>query len=64
MQTPDLSLVCSRFGRTLGTSMASPHVAGIVALMQSAAVRAGRSPLTPMQVKKAAADDVDADKPP
>ena len=35
----------------IGTSMASPHVAGVVALMQSAAVAAGRSPLTLVQVK-------------
>jgi serine protease len=34
-----------------GTSMASPHVAGVVALMQSAAVAAGRPALTPAQVK-------------
>ena len=36
----------------IGTSMASPHVAGMVALMQSAAVGAGRAPLTPTQVKQ------------
>lgn len=36
----------------IGTSMAAPHVAGIVALMQSAAVGAGRAPLTPAQVKQ------------
>ena len=35
----------------IGTSMASPHVAGIVALMQAAAVGVGRNPLTPAQVK-------------
>ncbi|GAB3062580.1 S8 family peptidase [Stenotrophomonas tumulicola] len=34
----------------MGTSMAAPHVAGIVALMQSAAVGAGRGALTPAQV--------------
>lgn len=36
----------------IGTSMASPHVAGIVALMQSAAVGAGRGALTPAQVRE------------
>lgn len=35
----------------IGTSMASPHVAGVVALMQSAAVAAGRPPLTLVQVR-------------
>ncbi|GAB3349469.1 S8 family peptidase [Lysobacter tyrosinilyticus] len=34
-----------------GTSMASPHVAGVVALMQSAANAAGKPVLTPAQVK-------------
>lgn len=34
-----------------GTSMASPHVAAVVAMMQSAAVQAGRSPLTTAQVR-------------
>ncbi|MCC7632663.1 S8 family peptidase [Stenotrophomonas rhizophila] len=34
----------------IGTSQASPHVAGVVALMQAAAVGAGRAPLTPAQV--------------
>lgn len=34
----------------IGTSQASPHVAGVVALMQAAAVGAGRRPLTPAQV--------------
>jgi serine protease len=34
----------------IGTSQASPHVAGVVALMQAAAVAAGRAPLTPAQV--------------
>ncbi|MGX5731251.1 S8 family peptidase [Pseudoxanthomonas beigongshangi] len=36
----------------IGTSMASPHVAGVVALMQAAANAAGRPPLTPEQVKQ------------
>lgn len=35
----------------IGTSMASPHVAAVVALMQSAAVAAGKPALTPAQVK-------------
>jgi serine protease len=35
----------------IGTSMASPHVAGVVALMQSAAVAAGNPALTPAQVR-------------
>ncbi|WP_144900400.1 S8 family peptidase, partial [Luteimonas cucumeris] len=35
----------------IGTSQASPHVAGVVALMQSAAVAAGKPVLTPAQVK-------------
>ncbi|WP_149195309.1 S8 family peptidase [Luteimonas suaedae] len=34
-----------------GTSMAAPHVAATVALMQSAAVAAGHPPLTPAQAK-------------
>ena len=36
----------------IGTSQASPHVAGVVALMQSAAVAAGMPALTPEQVKQ------------
>ncbi|WP_197426961.1 S8 family peptidase [Noviluteimonas gilva] len=52
MQAPDPSPGGDRLIGMIGTSMASPHVAGIVALMQSAAVGAGRSPLTPMQVKQ------------
>lgn len=35
----------------MGTSMAAPHVAGIVALMQSASVAAGRGALSPSQVR-------------
>ncbi|UHQ19195.1 S8 family serine peptidase [Lysobacter sp. KIS68-7] len=35
----------------IGTSQATPHVAGVVALMQSAAVAAGKPVLTPSQVK-------------
>lgn len=42
----------------MGTSMASPHVAGIVALMQSAAVGAGRPALTPLQVRQMLVDSV------
>lgn len=36
----------------IGTSQASPHVAATVALMQSAAVAAGKPALTPAQIKK------------
>jgi len=36
----------------IGTSQATPHVAGTVALMQSAAVAAGKPVLTPVQVKQ------------
>jgi serine protease len=35
----------------IGTSMAAPHVAGVVALMQSASVEAGHGSLTPALVK-------------
>lgn len=35
----------------VGTSMASPHVAAIAALVQSAAARAGQGPFTPDQVR-------------
>ena len=35
----------------IGTSMASPHVAAVAALMQSASVDAGHGPLTPALVK-------------
>ena len=52
MQVPDPSPAGDRLIGMIGTSMASPHVAGIVALMQSAAVGAGRAPLTPTQVKQ------------
>jgi serine protease len=52
LQTPDPSPAGDRLIGMIGTSMASPHVAGIVALMQSAAVGAGRAPLTPAQVKQ------------
>ncbi len=34
----------------IGTSMAAPHVAGIVALIQSASVAGGHAPLAPTQV--------------
>lgn len=35
----------------IGTSQASPHVAGVVAMMQSAAIASGKPALTPAQVK-------------
>ena len=38
------------FGFMAGTSMAAPHVAGVVALAQSAAVAAGGAPLTTVQM--------------
>ena len=37
-------------GGKAGTSMSSPHVAGVVALMQSARLDAGKSLLTPVEV--------------
>ncbi|MFC3550977.1 S8 family peptidase [Lysobacter cavernae] len=49
--TPVASPDGDRMVGMIGTSMASPHVAGVVALMQSAAVAAGRPALTPAQVK-------------
>lgn len=51
VQTPDASPAGDRMVGMMGTSMASPHVAGVVALMQSAAVGAGKPALTPAQVK-------------
>ncbi|MBF6022580.1 S8 family peptidase [Lysobacter niastensis] len=50
-QTPEASPAGDRLTGMMGTSMASPHVAGVVALMQSAAVAAGKPALTPAQVK-------------
>lgn len=42
----------------VGTSMAAPHVAGIVALMQSASVGADRGALSPAQVRQLLVDSV------
>lgn len=50
-KAPEASPAGDRLVGNIGTSMASPHVAAIVALMQSAAVAAGNSPLTPAQVR-------------
>lgn len=50
-QAPVASPGGDRMVGMIGTSMASPHVAGVVALMQSAAVAAGLPALTPTQVK-------------
>lgn len=50
-QSPDPSPAGDAVVGMIGTSMASPHVAGVVALMQSAAIAAGRPPLTLTQVR-------------
>ncbi len=50
-QTPDASPAGDRLVGMQGTSMASPHVAAVVAMMQSAANAAGKPALTPAQVK-------------
>lgn len=50
-KAPEASPAGDRIVGNIGTSMASPHVAAIVALMQSAAVAAGNPPLTPAQVR-------------
>ena len=50
-KAPEASPAGDRLVGNIGTSMASPHVAAIVALMQSAAVAAGNPPLTPAQVR-------------
>ncbi|RPE80978.1 S8 family peptidase [Vulcaniibacterium tengchongense] len=50
-QAPVASPEGDRYVGMIGTSMASPHVAGVVALMQSAAVAAGKPALTSAQVK-------------
>lgn len=46
-QAPDDSAIGDRYGGMTGTSMASPHVAGVVALMQSVAT----TPLPPSAVE-------------
>lgn len=50
-QAPAASPAGDRMVGMIGTSMASPHVAGVVALMQAAAVSAGKPALTTVQVK-------------
>jgi serine protease len=50
-QAPVASPAGDQYVGMIGTSMASPHVAGVVALMQSAANAAGKPALTPAQVK-------------
>lgn len=50
-QEPDASPAGDRMVGMQGTSMASPHVAAVVAMMQSAANAAGKPALTPAQVK-------------
>ncbi|QSX74505.1 S8 family serine peptidase [Lysobacter arenosi] len=49
--TPVASPDGDRVVGMIGTSMASPHIAGVVALMQTAAVAAGQPALTPAQVR-------------
>lgn len=52
LQAPDPSPAGDVTVGMQGTSMASPHVAAVVALMQGAAVASGREPLTPDQVRR------------
>lgn len=50
-RAPDPSPAGDTIAGMIGTSMAAPHVAGVVAMMQSAAVAAGHPPLTLPQVR-------------
>lgn len=52
LQAPVASPAGDRTVGMQGTSMASPHVAAVVALMQDARANAGLAPLTPAQVKQ------------
>ncbi|MDV3469358.1 S8 family peptidase [Stenotrophomonas sp. C3(2023)] len=51
-QAPEASPAGDRTVGMQGTSMAAPHVAAVVALMQDARATAGLDPLTPLQVRQ------------
>ncbi len=51
-QAPEASPAGDRTVGMQGTSMAAPHVAAVVALMQDARATAGLDPLTPVQVRQ------------
>ena len=52
--SPDLG--SPTYGGMAGTSMASPHVAGVAALVQSAVVAAGGTPKTPAEMEQILVD--------